>query len=259
MLSPFPGMDPYLEELAIWPGFETALFVELKRVLNRILPPGYIAKIDRYVWIHEQPAQERLVLGNPDTYVVQNSTHASTQSTMATVEPPSTIVLPSVRKERNRYLKILDPKCHRVVTVVEVLSPTNKYAGIDRESYLLKRNEYFATGVNVIEIDLLRAGQRMPWGDTPPPERDYYVMVCRASEFPRAGIWALSVRDPLPTIPVPLDLGIAEPQLSLKDCFNNAFEDGRHAVEIDYAQPAIPPMKEPDAAWACEVLAHRSS
>src|SRR5207245_3330595 len=141
---------------------------------------------------------------------------------------PVTIVLPAVRQEGTRYLKILDVKKHRVVSVLEILSPANKNAGIDRDAYLMKRNEYFATGVNVNEIDLLRSGPRMPWGEKPPPRGDYYVMVCRASEFPKAGIWSLSVREVLPTIPIPLDQGIAEPQLSLKECFDNAFQDSRH-------------------------------
>jgi hypothetical protein len=210
MHSPYPGMDPYLEDHGIWPDFHTTLYVELKKSLNRILPPGYMAKIDRYVWIHE---------------------------------------------EGNRYLNILDAKNHRVVTVLEILSPANKNAGIDREACLMKRNEYYATGMNVIEIDLLRSGQRMPWGEQHPPRGDYYVMICRASEFPKAGIWSLSVREPLPTIPIPLDQGIPEPHLALKECFDNAFEDSRHETEIDYSLPPTPPLEEPDATWVRELLA----
>jgi hypothetical protein len=258
MLSPFPGMDPYLEDPGIWPDFHTTFYVEMKRGLNRILPSGYMAKIDRYIWIHEPSAQERIRLGKPDTYVAKSpDSFARQQSHAATIEAPATVVLPAVREEGNRYLKILDAKNHRVVTVIEILSPANKSAGTDREAYVMKRNEYFATGVNVVEIDLLRSGQRMPWGEKPPPRGDYYILVCRASEFPQAGIWSLSVREELPTIPVPLDRGIAEPQLSLKECFNNAFEDSRHETEIDYSQPPIPALEEADADWARVLLAGR--
>jgi hypothetical protein len=256
MHSLFPGMDPYLEDPGIWPDFHTTLCVELKRSLNRILPPGYMAKIDRYVWIHEPSAEDRIRLGKPDAYVAKNPDRARQQeNTVDTLEAPATIVLPAVRQEGNRYLKILDAKNHRVVTVLEILSPANKNAGIDREAYLMKRNEYYATGMNVIEIDLLRTGQRMPWGEHHPPRGDYYVMICRASEFPKAGIWSLSVREPLPTIPIPLDQGIPEPHLALKECFDNAFEDSRHETEIDYSFPPTPPLEEPDATWARELLA----
>jgi Protein of unknown function (DUF4058) len=189
MPSPFPGMDPYLEDPGSWSDFHTTFYVELKRGLNRILPPGYMAKIDRYIWIHEPSAQERIRLGKPDTYVSKHPDQAGQQrDKVATAQAPVTIVLPAVRQEGSRYLKILDAKNHRVVTVVEILSPANKNVGIDRDAYLMKRNEYFATGVNVIEIDLLRSGPRMPWGEEPPPRGDYYVMVCRASEFPSGNL-----------------------------------------------------------------------
>lgn len=66
-LSPFPGMDPYLENPDIWSGFHTPFFVELMTGLNEILPPNYQAKVDRYLWIHEPEAEERILLGNLDT------------------------------------------------------------------------------------------------------------------------------------------------------------------------------------------------
>src|SRR5436305_1233328 len=106
MLSPFPGMDPYLEDPGIWPDFHTTFYVELKRSLNRILPPGYMAKIDRYVWIHEPSAQERIRLGKPDTYVAKTSDVEPQGDKVRTLSAPATIVLPAVRREGNRYLKI---------------------------------------------------------------------------------------------------------------------------------------------------------
>jgi hypothetical protein len=255
VLSPFPGMDPYIEDSAIWPDFHTTLFVEIKRGLNHILPPGYMAKIDRYIWIHEPSAQERIRLGKPDAYVAKDPAIVEkAQTSTTTLAAPATIVLPAVRQEGSRYLKVLDAKNHRVVTVVEIASPANKNPGPDREAYLMKRNEYFATGVNVVDIDLLRGGQRMPWGDQAPPRGDYYVMVCRAHEFPKAGIWSISVRDSLPVIPIPLDPGTKEPQLSLQECFNRAYEDSRLDAEIDYTQPPIPPLADIDAQWARELL-----
>src|SRR5207253_1846206 len=102
-----------------------------------------------------------------------------------------------------KELKILDVHKQRVVTVLEILSPANKNPNQDRDTYLMKRNEYLATGINLIEIDLLRSGPRMPWVEPPPPKGDYYILVCRAPEFPKAGIWPLSIRDELPVVPVP--------------------------------------------------------
>jgi hypothetical protein len=249
MKSPFPGMDPYLEQPGTWSDFHATFYVEIKAALNTILPPGFVARSDQYIWIHEPAAHDRMLLGKPDAYVAEP--HAGVASRAGTaLAAPATIVLPAVRREGNRYLKILDVHHHRVVTVLEVLSPSNKESGPDREAYLMKRNEYLATGVNLIELDLLRGGQRMPWGDAAPPTTDYYVMISRAWEFPKAGIWAFTLREPLPPIPIPLAADAAEPTLDLQTCFDHAFARGRYETEIDYRRPPALPLTENDAQWA---------
>jgi hypothetical protein len=257
MKSPFPGMDPHLEQPGTWSDFHATFYVEIKATLNAILPPGFVARSDQYVWIHEPAANERLLLGKPDTYVAQPGAAGSSPGGTV-VAAPRTVVLPAVRREGNRYLKIIDVHRHHVVTVLEVLSPTNKNPGPDREAYLMKRSEYLATGVNLIELDLLRGGQTMPWGDEPPPA-GYYAMVCRAWEFPKAGIWAFSVREPLPTIPIPLVQDQVEPELSLQACFERAYMHGRYETEIDYHQPPALPLSGDDARWAAELLATKVS
>lgn len=159
-------------------------------------------------------------------------------------------MLPAIRLEGNRYIKVIDRARDRVVTVLELLSPSNKARGPDRDAYLMKRNEYLAAGLNVIELDLLRSGQRLPWGDKPPREADYYATVCRKWEFPRAGVWPIFLRDPLPQIPIPLEPEIEEPILALQRCFDEAYRKGRFRNEIDYGQAAAPALREQDAVWA---------
>src|SRR4029077_16397456 len=92
-----------------------------------------------------------------------------------------------------------------VITAVELLSPTNKAPGDDRNSYLDKREEYFASGVNLVEINLLRKGKCPPLGRV--PSGDYYILACRAKELPKAAIWSFSVRQEFPDIAVPLRPG----------------------------------------------------
>jgi len=205
-------MDPYLEDPDIWSGFHTPLFVELMQQLNEILPTGYQAKVG----------------------MSQGAVHGVSERW----------------HEGNRYVKVLDRARNRVVTVIEVLSPSNKTTGQDREAYLMKRNEYLGAGVNVVELDLLRGGQRMPWGESQPPDASYYIMVSRNWEFPRAGVWPLSLRDTLPFIPIPLAENVAELVLPLQECFDAAYRKGRHADEIDYTQLPNPPLSEVDAPWA---------
>ncbi len=46
MTSPFPGMDPYLEAKAIWPGFHHVFTDEIMAQLNTKLSPKYYADVE---------------------------------------------------------------------------------------------------------------------------------------------------------------------------------------------------------------------
>lgn len=109
---------------------------------------------------------------------------------------------PVVEIERESFVEIRDRRTRELITVIELLSPANKKPGPDREQYLAKRRQVLASPVHFVEIDLLRGGVRMPLEDF--IECDYYAMVSRAEERPRAGVWAVSLADRLPEIPVPL-------------------------------------------------------
>ena len=173
------------------------------RTLNAVLPEGYAALADRYVWIHEPDAEGRTRVVQPDAFVVDDG-QTKAGSSGATVAAPQQVVLPATRREGNKYLKILDSKSRRLITVIELLSPANKRPGPDREAYLTKRIDYLTAGVNLVEIDLLRAGQRIPIGEPLPQGFDYYALVCRVREMPKAGVWPFTMRDSIPIIPVPL-------------------------------------------------------
>ena len=257
MPSPFPGMDPYLEEPSLWPDVHTTLLVEMRTALNAILPERYGTFIDRYVWLHEPDAEARTLLGKPDTFIAERGLTGG-QMGVATLAP-AVVILPAVRRQGQRYLRIIDRRNRRVVTVLELLSPSNKETGSDRENYLTKRNEYLAAGTNLVEIDLLRGGQRLPLGEPNPAPADYYVLVSRASEFPRAGIWPFSVRDPFPPVLVPLNPEDQPVTLDVKACLDLVYDKARYDLELDYSVPPVPPLREPDAAWASQLLASRST
>jgi hypothetical protein len=173
------------------------------------------------------------------------------------VTAPTVVTLEAVRSEGKRYLRIVDRQNRRVVTIIELLSPSNKDAGQERENYLTRRNEFFANGVNVVEIDLLRAGRRLPLGDPPPAPSDYLYFVSRAADYPSAGVWPFSLRDPLPDVPVPLAEEDGYVLLPLKPSLERAYDEGPFGEDMDYTQPPVPPLRGPDAAWARELLAAR--
>jgi len=111
--------------------------------------------------------------------------------------------------------------------------------------------------VNLVEIDLLRDGERPPLQVPEPPPSDYYILVCPAATFPQAGFWPFSVREPLPLVSIPLDPHSEPVFLDLRACLDRAYDGGRYSDEIDYRQPPVPPLSEADAAWADELLAAR--
>jgi hypothetical protein len=252
MPSPFPGMDPYIESW-IWPSFHGNVIVAIQDYLNPRLPKRYIASTELFVWRFDNSEEQRLLLGGPDVHVSDLQPGTSGPA-VATVSAPITTVLPGVVRKQ-RFIKITDPEARRVVTVIEVLSPTNKVRGDDGLAYRLKREEYIANGISLVEIDLLRAGERPPLGDPPPPITDYYILVQRGWEPGHFGIWPVGVRDPLPPIPVPLDPDMPCVNLDLRACMDHVYDFGRYAEQLNYTRPPRPPLREPDATWARELLA----
>jgi len=250
MPSAFPGMDPYIESW-IWGSFHTNVIVAVCDRLNPRLPKRYIASTELYVWRVDNA--ERLLIGGPDVFVADRDP-APAGGGAATVAAPINTILPGVVRKQ-RYVKIVDSQERRIVAVIEVLSPTNKTASEDGHAYRLKREEYIASGISLVEIDLLRSGQRPPLGDPAPPISDYYILVHRSWEPNRMGIWPVSVRDPLPQVPVPLDPDVPEAMLDLRACIDHVYDFGRYAEQLDYSKPPRPPLREPDATWARELLA----
>src|SRR5438034_459282 len=117
MPSPFPGMDPYLEDRKVWPEFHAIAIVKMRKAIDDALPPGYSAHIGRHVYVVE-PGDDRLLIGLPDTSVSRGD-RPDSGKTVATLEAPLTVSLPAVRRESNRYVEVLDDDRHEVVTVVE--------------------------------------------------------------------------------------------------------------------------------------------
>lgn len=127
-------------------------------------------------------------------------------------------------------------------------SPSN---GADRIDYLKKRREFFASGVHVVEIDLLRDGPRLPFSDA--PDCDYLVAVSRAEERPRVGLWPIRLRDPLPEIPIPLRAPDPDAKLDLQKVLNTVYDSARYEPLLYQGTPQ-PPLPPEDAQWARQYL-----
>jgi hypothetical protein len=152
------------------------------------------------------------------------------------------------------YLEIHEVETGELVTVLEMLSPANKLHNQGREEYERKRDQIFRSRTNLVEIDLLRAGEpMMVVGRT--VQSDYRILVSRGVERPHARLFAFNLRQPIPAIHIPLLPGDEEPLLDLGEVLHDHYDRARFDLRLNYEKAAVPPIKESDTGWALERIA----
>ncbi|NUQ61824.1 MAG: DUF4058 family protein [Pirellulales bacterium] len=257
MPSPFPGMNPYLEQEDVWHDFHEAFLPQARKMIAGQLSEDYLVKIDQHIYIHEPPADQRVFVGRADVLVAPRQPASGAAPASVAALAPAQVTLPTMDVERISFLEIRDRRDRRLVTVIELLSPANKYRGPDREQYLGQRGELLASSVHLVEIDLLRGGPRMPFAD-PIAECDYCIMVSRMETRPRADFWPLQLRDPLPVIPIPLRAPDPDTRLDLQTALHDVYDAARYGSYIYEGSPQ-PALRPDDEAWASELAALAAS
>ena len=145
----------------------------------------------------------------------------------------------------------------RLVTTLEVLSPSNKRHGTPGwDLFQRKRQGVLLGDVNFVEIDLLRGGRRMPMLD-PWPNSPYTLMVMRAKNPQLCRVWEASFQSPLPIIPVPLAKPDPDILLSLQPILDTIYQRFRYAQSINYAAELTPPLIAEESAWCRQLLQPR--
>jgi hypothetical protein len=249
MPSPFPGMNPYFEQPWLWRAFHGRFLVLLQDVITPLVVPRYTCDYEEALFLDE-PTGPTSSFAVADLAFARRSRSKKTISLTA-VAAPVTGTVPDILRRRHRWLTVRDTADRRVVTVIELLSPSNKQGGPDREQYLTKRRRVLNSSAHFIEIDLLRGGQRMPITDV--PACDYLVMVSRRKERPRVGLWPIGLRDELPAVPIPLR-GEPEPMIPLKPVLDRVYDGGGYRYKL-YDHPPDPPLSAADARWAHGLIA----
>jgi hypothetical protein len=262
MPSPFPGVDPYIENQE-WQDFHTRFNTVLSELLASRLEPRYVVRVERRVYV-EHPTRSEGEVRWADVAVLSSSgatamKPSTASGAAASVASPVECLLPMPEERREAYLVIRERETMEVVTVIETLSPANKQAGGDgREQYLAKRDLVLESRSHLVELDLLRGGLRLPTVSGLPPG-DYYAIVSRRRRRPRAEVYAWGIRQPLPMIPVPLREGDEDVELELQTAFTTVYDRARYHLSIDYSAALEPPLTEADQSWARELLAARRS
>jgi hypothetical protein len=251
-------MDPYLESPTIWPDVHHELISDIRAALNPVLRPGYVARVELRVYIsdHDDPGREALV---PDVRVEASPKRKGARKPKAELVTagPEPLIVPTLMDEEveEAFLKIIHVESEALVTIIEVLSPTNKIRGSrGRASFMAKRHEILNTDIHWAEIDLLRAGT--PSVTDPPlrPGSDYRILVSRGDERTRTRFWPVSVRQPLPIIRIPLRGKEPEVPLDLGAVFRSVYDRAAYDATVDYRKEPRPPLEGDDAKWARDLL-----
>ena len=261
--NPFPGMNPYLERRDIWPDFHNRLIVAMAEELGPQLPDDYHIALQQRIEVAEPfDSQSGLALMIPDLLVTDEPAGPgrwATDMSTATVDaPPEDAIAVRVRMPREvrvTWLRIETVPERELVTIVEVLSPTNKAPGRERQRYIRKRDVIIAGGVNLVEIDLLRRWAPMPL-ETAPPASDYRILVCRGWERPDALLYPFSVQQPIPRFTLPLLPEDKPPDVDLGPIVNTLHQTARYGQITRYQNPPPEPEFEPETQqWVEERVA----
>ena len=213
MPSPFPGMDPYLEHEDVSHDFHLSAVVVLRELLNRALPPGVEAWLKTSVYHH-----------GPE----------------------------SLDEDRRTHIEVRDGEGASLLAVLEMLRLDEKKPGTDeRERYLRRRDELRKSGTHLVELDLLRGGQRLP--AVAQVDCDYCATVSYATPSDHVAIWPVKLRDRLPTVAVPLKGWRRDVPLDLQAMLDLVYDRAGYARWI-YQRAPQPPLNSIDAEWAVKCV-----
>jgi hypothetical protein len=247
-------MDPFLELPAYWSDFHLTIINYWREAIADVLPPEYEAALGERVYPVEHDPEARR-LGYPDVAVTEGERPATppARSAGAATLEPVTIPLTILEGPREAYIEILHQPERRLVAALELLSPANKEQP-GRAEYLAKRRALLCQDVHLVELDLLLEGQRLPL-QGPLPPADYYYLVSRGDRRPDCQVYFWTLRQPLPTLPVPLRAPDPDVFINLATVFATAYERGRFGRRLPYQGPVPAFVLEEARPWVETVRA----
>ncbi|MFN0074996.1 MAG: DUF4058 family protein [Prosthecobacter sp.] len=257
--NPFPGMNPFMERT--WPDVHLTLIAYIRELLGSELPDDLQAKGELRIDVSGSESRHFI----PDVAILSDERWKHGLPPVWSPDPGAQVLtvtepeLLEADEEKNRWVSIYSDH-GELITVIEVLSPTNKTT--QRDDYTFKRGDYLAAGVNVVEIDLLRQGAlTVNLRGTEYEEREerrrkeehYSICTTRPAYPRRREYYDCPLRQKLPVIRIPLRHTDPDVPLDIQALINRCYESGRY-WKLDYRAPLSPPLSAEDAAWANDCL-----
>lgn len=257
-------MDPLLE--SSWSDTHTRLCTYTADQLQDKLPHDLRARLEEQVQLalpeDEVTTQKPVIRFVPDV-TVSESDFARSGGTAVIEAPPKTPV--SARSHivffdpvtKTRRVSIVDRIAGKLITTIEFLSPANKTSAVGRSQFRQKQRELLDAGVNLVEIDLVRAGG---WAMTPAEEylplhlrNPYRIIVVRAELPDEAECYEVKLSEPLPTIAIPLRPTDQDVALEIQPLISEAFEKAAYSTS-DYERAPLPFYSAEENAWVMNRL-----
>lgn len=258
MSTPFPGMDPYLEGY-LWPDVHQELASAIKGMLAPQISPNYVARLNLYT-VEDTSPEEDVGIMYPDVETlrrregeVKESSAIEYAGGIDTLTPATiSLDLAFPIEVRIPVVEIRDRQNNQLITAIEILSPVNKrHPGL--EPYRNKRFRLHETGVHLLEIDLLRRGER-PLKHPYLPKSHYMALLTRA-ELSKTHVWAFNLDDPLPVLPVPLKAPDPDVPLVLRKALEEIYNRSQYNLSINYREdPPPPPLRDNEQEWMRQLL-----
>ncbi|GAA6621346.1 DUF4058 family protein [Scytonema sp. NUACC26] len=262
MPSPFPGIDPYLEQPTFWSSFHSRLIIAIADAIEPQLGSQYYVEVETRTY-QSDDTEDGLLIGIPDTIIFSDRSDNSTEEQIiasdrstATQIRPERVEIPMPFAVNERYLEVREILTDDVITVIELLSPKNKRSGDGRTAYEKKRRAILGSSTHLVELDLLRGGKPMAILGMRSTTA-YRILISRSDRRPTADLYSLTLQQKLPTFPIPLKPNEEEPLVPLQDIFNGVYDRARYSTRIDYRQPIPPPaLSTIDREWVAKLLTH---
>jgi hypothetical protein len=253
MVSPFPGMDPYLEDPAFWRDFHHEFIGCWRNAIADQLPDAYDARLDETVNLVRMDEAVKTIYPDVAVTGARRSSRSTSKTAGTLLLEPVVIPHEYLDEERQGRINILHRPDRKLITVLELLSPTNKSSDGLAE-YRNKRRAVLHQKAHLVELDLLVGGTRPALG-APLPKGNYFVYVSRVENRPNCEVSVWTVRDPLPTIAIPLKAPDKDVHIDLGTVFRTTFERGRYARSLSYGKKPVAPLGKADAKWATALSA----
>lgn len=253
MPSPFPGMDPFIESQK-WEDFHTRFMSAIGDALVPVVRPKYIVDVERRIYLEriDPTAPVKTLVADAAIYnrFESQSSEMASDAVALLAQPsikPKVCTIPYFEEHRETFVTIRRGSPSEVVTVIELLSPTNKRKGTDgREQYLEKIHALLKTKASLVEIDLLRGGTRSSVSN--PPEGDYFALVSKPKPRPLVEVYGWVMFDPLPRILIPLSIEDPDVALDLQSVFTLVYDRAGYDYSLNYKQAIEPPCSESELA-----------